>query len=240
MLNKCPKCLKDDQVQKVSAIVASGTYSTTYQVPAQGEIAGHKIYGTVQQTGTGKTELAQTLSMPTEKEWNEWKDKQLSQDEIVKEFKRLYPEPQGEKNYQLKVGCLILGFIGLGCGFLSLFAVGLNSPSDFNIGICLSCIPMSFFPLSWVVAKIIYEISNPKEHKDKFSEWSKSKVRFINEQRTATQVKASAAQRQATANFNMLYYCYRDDLVFLPEKNFAVESKEMMSMATWFRLGQMP
>jgi hypothetical protein len=63
MSNLCPKCLKDDQVQKVSAIVTSGTYSTTYQMPAQGEIAGHKIYGTVQESGTGQTLLAQQLSI---------------------------------------------------------------------------------------------------------------------------------------------------------------------------------
>src|SRR5687768_16706283 len=107
MSNLCPKCSKDDQVQKVTAIVASGTYTTTSQVPAQGEFAGHKIYGTVQQTGTGRTELAQVLSMPTEKEWGKLKEKRISLVEMNKEYERIHPKPiSKERNYNLKVGCL--------------------------------------------------------------------------------------------------------------------------------------
>jgi len=234
-MNLCPKCLKDDQVQKVSAIVTSGTITSTYQVPAQGEIAGHKVYGSVQQTGTSKTELAQILSMPSDKDWKDWKEKKISPDEMNKEYKRLHPETYGkEKNYGIKVGCMVLGFIGSVIGFLTL----VSSTGNFQEGIYLSFCCCAFFPLSLVAAKIIYEVSNSKEHKQRFTAWNKSRVQEVNAQKAAIEIKSNATQRQAVSEFSRLYYCYRDDVVFIPDTDFCVDSSEMRNMYTWEKLGQ--
>ncbi len=247
----CPKCLKDDQVQKVSAIVSSGTFTTTYNVPAQGEIAGHKVYGTVQQTGMGKTELAKILSMPTDKDWNEWKQKQISQNEISKEYMSLHPAPRAElngkeKNFGLRAGCIVLG----ACSFFTgaSYVIDVISSSDtLDIwGLIIGVFFVLLLPLSLGVAKAIFEASNPKEykekskeHKQKYAAWIKAKADYVNAQIANIQKTASDIQRQALSRFNMLYYCYRDDVIFLPETSFYVGSQEMKKISTWANLGEL-
>lgn len=236
-LNLCPNCVKDDQVQKVSAIVSSGTITSTYQVPVQGEIAGHKIYGTAPQTGTSKTQLAQVLSMPSDKEWKEWKEKQISRNEINEEYKRLHPQPYGKgKYYELKVGCLLLGLVGFLIGAMGLlFAINGGGIVSGIFG----CMFTLLFPLSWGVVAIIFELSTPKEHKEIISKWDKTRVEYVNSQIKSIEQHAINIQRQAVINFNMLYYCYRDDVVYIPNTDFCVSANDMISMTTWSKLGQL-
>jgi hypothetical protein len=232
MSNLCPKCSKDDQVQKVTAIVASGTYTTTSQVPAQGEIAGHKFYGTVQQTGTGRTELSQVLSMPTEKDWGKWKEKRTHWTEMMNEYERLHPRPVGkERNYNLRVGCLALGFIGTLFAFLALLSESRSFQDYIYLGLCYSTPLIAAIG----VAKAIYELSNPKEYKD----WDKARVEYTKTQKANLARTINDLQKQSTSKFNSLYYCFRDDVVFLPGTSFCVDSSEMKNMYTWEKLGQL-
>jgi hypothetical protein len=245
MSNLCPVCSKDDQVQKVSAIVTSGTFTTTYNVPAQGEIAGHKVYGTVQQSGMGKTDLAQALSMPSEKVWKEWKEKQIPRVQLIKayenEYERLHPQTfeKEEKNRLLKNGCLIAGTGGLVLGIL-LVTISFGGSDSTTLWSCIiGLILMGSFPLSLATAAIIYRISNPKEHREQFKAWYRAKVEYRNSHLEKLEKKVNDIQRQALSRFNLLYYCYRDDVVFLPETSFGVSSQEMKSFSTWERLGQL-
>ena len=231
MSNLCPKCSKDDQVQKVTSIVASGTYTTTSQVPAQGEVAGHKIYGTVEQTGIGRTELAQVLSTPTGKEWEKLREKRTHWTEMMNEYERLHPRPVKERNYGFRVGCLFLGSVATLYGLLAMFTES-NSFQEFA-SLFLGTIILLLASIG--VAKVIYELSNSKEYK----EWDRARNKYRISQKGNLRKTLDDIQKQSTSNFNRLYYCYRDDVVFLPGTSFCADSSEMKSMDTWINLGQL-
>lgn len=227
MSNLCPKCWKDDQVQKVSAIVTSGTYTTTYQVPAQGQIAGHTIYGTVQQTGTGRSELAQILGMPSEKDWKQWREKQPSGLEMRKEYDKLHPSPIGES--KLQMGCVILGFLGVGLGII---VIGLLQQPALGCGLML------LLPLSLGFSWLLYQIFTSKEKKQAWKAWKDDRREYLKSQEGDLTRQLDGIQRRATRQFDSLYYCYRDDVVFLPGTNYCVGSKEMSNMNAWVNLGE--
>src|SRR3989337_434927 len=230
MSNLCPICLKNDFVHKVSGILTSESY--TYKVPAQGEIVGYKVYGSVEQRG--KSDLAQALAIPTDKDWKAWKGKQFSAAEVIKEVDRLYPEnyPK-EKNYVFKIGCLILGALALplGCAIwlLSVYSPSMNWFVTIFFG---SYFVMALFPLSWVGAWMIYQVSNPKEYREKVSAIKKSRNEYYKARRTEILKKSDDIERQAITRSEMLYYCSRDDVVFLPGTSFCVNAKEMKSMSS--------
>jgi hypothetical protein len=227
MSNLCPKCWKDDQVQKVSAIVTSGTYITTYQVPAQGQIAGRTIYGTVQQTGTGQSELAQILGMPDEKDWKQWREKQPSGLEIRKEYDRLHPSPIKESKVQM--GCTILGLLGI---VLGIVVIGLLQEPTMGCGLML------LFPLSLGVSWSLYQIFTSKEKKQAWKAWKDERKEYLKSQESDLVGRLEGIQTRATSRFDKLYYCYRDDVIFLPGTNYCVSSKEMSNMNAWVNLGE--
>lgn len=230
----CPKCGKDDQMQSVSSIISSGTYTTTYQVPAQGEIAGHVIYGTVQQTGVGRTELATMLSAPSEKDWKElekrWREKP-AENFILTEYLAQHPSPgYKEKNTKLKFTFLTPGIFGfiIGLTLLCLSTGGYRSGGTIaSIGIFVLVISLIFIGIGW----IIYQTSNTKEYKQEFSDWTRNKSKF------QLQIIPSL-RRGAEANSRRLYYCSRDYMIFLPGTNFSCSASDLQSMAKWIELAR--
>lgn len=235
-------------MQKVSAIVSSGTYTTTYQVPAQGEIAGHRVYGTVSQTGVGQTHLARMLSKPSEGNWEKlakrWKDKP-TENYFLQEYLKDHPSPANkEKNARLK-GCFQrLGGLGilvamtifvLSCpvmGLLTWFGTdeqGLSEVLSIITIIIIALVVIS--PVLLGIGGLIYQVSNSREYKEEYKQWSIACRKY------ARQIIPNL-RRNVEHNFNMLYYCYRDDLVFLPGTDFSCRASDMQSMSIWLVLGQ--
>ena len=107
----CPQCHKDDMVQKVSAIVNSGTAAVQYSVPASVQVQGQTIYGSVQKEGVSSTLLAHKLTLP-------------SSDDIRRQLDRRYPLPKvrGTPFHEVIIGVgLLIGLFVLGFLFNVLF-----------------------------------------------------------------------------------------------------------------------
>jgi hypothetical protein len=194
----CPRCGSQDAVQKVSSIVSGGTYETTYEMPAQGQLGGHTVYGTVQQRGMAQTALAQKLNLdPSDKYWSQFADSYSKQAE--KAFKESQPPPM--------VGfwpraLLVVGFVIVlsGAFFIPLAFVGLG--------------------IVWLSVRI-----TPVERK----EWD-AKLASTKEQ---AKQKVPQLRNKALTRWNELYYCHRDDLVFLPNEGLSAPSSDIMRMLMW-------
>jgi len=64
----CPKCEKDDKIQKVSAIYAAGVTKTNYQQPVSVQTENGTIYGNLDKVAVNYTELAKRLAPPEKPE----------------------------------------------------------------------------------------------------------------------------------------------------------------------------
>lgn len=214
----CPRCGSQDAVQKVSSIVSGGTYETTYEVPAQGQLAGHTIYGTVQQRGMAQTALAQKLNIDrSDKAWNTFAT------ERVKQAQKTYQEERPAP----KKGCLPQVFSG--SGWLTLGLVGLSLPelcggvTGENLLVWLAAIAIGVLlgvGFLWLARKL-----TPPERKKWEADLAATRA---NTPKETAQIRAKTFSR-----WERLYYCHRDDLVFLPEEHLSAPSSGMMHMLMW-------
>ena len=222
-MNVCPKCLKDDQVQKVSAIVTSGTYTTVSQVPVQGEIAGHKIYGTAPQTGTGMTELAQRLSIDfSAKSVDEARKKVIEQDEkeFVKRYREKYPEP---KDSQITTVLSVIGLMIL-AGVALLFFVSLFNPQNGFVPAFLFCCGVGVLI---VLIPIAAKLNNPAK-----KVWTKNVREALVVRRKETSENYRQTIELARHKYSDLYYCHRDDIIFVPNETDWANSSEIMDFVS--------
>ncbi len=209
-MTTCPKCNSQDAVQKVTSIVSGGTFQTTHNVPVKSQWGGHTFYGTVSETVTEKTELARKLSKPTEKDWKKVKTGEKSL--IMQNYLKLHPEPGPEKNYTLRVFTSLIGIV-------SLPVSGLLLAGNNQLGLYV----LLLFPISLFIRKLIFEISNSQEYK----QWYKE-----------TQQLVTDLRRESETKYNMLYYCHRDDTVFLLGTDYCMSASDMGNMGAWIKLGR--
>jgi len=223
--------LKDDQVQKVSAIVTNGTYSTTYQMPAQGEIAGHKIYGTVQETGTGQTLLAQQLSI------NYLSDKELKKQlaearrralaEFNKNFKNNNPKPKISSTPTL--GCAkFVVFSIAGISLLCTLALpgsimGLSGSMYSEIEKLLSVAVVSVIGLLITGTCLVFfvflskKFNNPQAG-ERVREWNNKRFYEGNIVTQNAEKDFMKIWNTGISRYQNAYYCFRDDIIFLPNE----------------------
>jgi hypothetical protein len=208
----CPKCHSQDAVQKVSSIVAGGTYETTYQMPAQGQLAGHTIYGTVTEHGTGQTELARRLSIPTSKKgWEKFASERVRS--AGRAFEEHHPAPKSGWARTLMWMAGVCALIGL------------------LLGLPTACSPVAYQQvvplvlLLWVVAFIL-QMAGATILQARRKEWNKARNMAMIQTRSGL----IQGRSRVFSRWDRLYYCYRDDLVFLPDEDWCVPSSEMMQM----------
>jgi hypothetical protein len=206
----CPRCHSQDAVQKVSSIVAGGTYETTYQVPAQGQLAGHTIYGTVTEHGTGQTELARQLSIPrSQKEWEKLANDYATA--VGKAFTQNHPAP--------KAGCFpqALQWVGGLCFFVGVYGITTASSVWMAVGVVVfwSLLGFGLYKLGQRLA--------PAARK----EWELA----IGTAKAQARMEANPQSNgRILSRYDRLYYCYRDDIVFVPDEDRCAPSSDMMQM----------
>jgi|GEM_PF-2637366 len=209
----CPRCGSQDAVLKVSSIVSGGTYETTFEMPAQGQIGGHKFYGTVQQKGVAQTALAQKLNIPrSEKAWKALADERVKQAEVT--YRRKNPVP--------KMGCLypVVRLVGWLFILLGMLSWTLENDPKFGVPGMLATVAVGYL-LGFGLVKLA-----PTFKLSDYKAW----------ERDLAVTKAQALQEgiqlraRASARWDRLYYCHRDDLVFLPTEGLSAPSSDMMRM----------
>lgn len=156
----CPECKKDDQVQKVSAILSSGTFTSTYQVPVSVQTENGPIYGNVNRQAENSTTLAKKLALPE--------------------------KPQGMTCGMWLVIIFLLVTIPLGT------AATINDWTDSKYPTLMIIIGLGLFGV------LLYFL-----------------IKLIKRGDANTKEKIKIWERQ-TANWNKVYYCHRDDMVFYP------------------------
>lgn len=186
---RCPRCSSNDQVQKVSAIVASqtqeisgGSWETQVYVDKKGKKHTEDHY--TPYSGTQMSVLAQRLSPPEK------------------------PDAGFSTGIIIAIGFLMVAGV---CGLLGLFTIMSSSLSVAlaDASFYVLCITPTFvFGVLGILLFLVSSIS----HREK-----------------VTQVKQVEIPRweKAMRRWEQLYYCYRDDNIFIPHENVSVAVPQM-------------
>ena len=207
---KCPICNRNDRAEKVTAILRSQTQNSegmTYQTQT-----------VMVQVGKEMRQVNKQVAVPV-------KTSQMS--ELAKHL-ALPPRPQFDSTPDIKDGAshialisaiivaiiALVGFVCAGIMALSLLASSSNVVSD-SIIFFLLIGSISIIPLAVSILLFIFIV--PKQRK------SNMEKKAIAESKRLEFQKASAEQEKrwqmAVDRWNNLYYCGRDDCVFLPGAN---------------------
>ena len=234
MAYPCSKCNQVDQVQKVSAIVRSGTHTKTYDEPTKVEVGGNAVYGTVRQTRIEKTALAQTLTPPTDKDWQNWKESLARQSpDFGLQFDRMNPPPGKDQTEGFRTILVLVSLVLLVVGLLCLWI------QQIQLGIILLVI----FAIGIGANQLIFQVNSPE-----YKKWLNDRNAYVSVkekeykpiaavQKNLDDLNATSIQQKAVQRYDELYYCHRDDLVFHPSTGFSASAADMERMPAWVKLG---
>jgi len=206
---RCPRCNRNDRAEKVSAILSSQTqninsqdWRTEVYITPQGQRITRQV--PISKVTKQMSELAKRLTPPE-------KPKPLPKP-------RLIPYPNKKSNTLLIIGIILLVIsafffvITLLAGFMEFFE---------DTGMFLICLIPSFLAVAaGVVLTILGIISNAK-HK---MNYQKARFEVTRRNRNVTKQWQEASEKRmskwqkAMDRWDALYYCHRDDCVFIPEE----------------------
>jgi predicted RNA-binding Zn-ribbon protein involved in translation (DUF1610 family) len=219
---RCPKCSRNDRVEKVTAILRSHKQEVTSteqrtEVYVDQNGVQHTRTHEVPKTVTQVTGLARVL-IPPEKP-----------DPLPRP--KLRPKPQVGKPQSarsaLKIILIIIALVTiLGSCLLSLIAFGILM-EDATLDSLLCGVPALIIMLGGFALFIFGLIMKPVD-KEKLAQWQRERARIVknwqdeNQQRLADWEAANNEimdkYAAAVENWQNLYYCHRDDCVFVPGK----------------------
>ena len=206
---RCPICNRNDKAEKVTAILRSQTHS------AQG--VTYQTVTTNVNTGFGTTPVSQQVAIPV----------QTSQTSELAKFLAppVKPEPdksvivEEKSSHKSLLGALFFGLAGAGFLFLTLvvFAVYLSELENIENLITAAATVLGLFLLSLStlgLSVFLFAFTVPKERRSN----REMKSVYQEKIRQRQQYNAEADKRWTTAmdRWDQLYYCGRDDCVFLP------------------------
>jgi hypothetical protein len=212
MIINCPVCGKDDSVLKVPEII-SGT-------PAQTPVDGHTLYATGDQAGMIPAALLQKLTLPGKKDWDGLRDKwnrKPGENPILQDYLATHVAPGPEPGPIFRRFLYLMGGICLLLApFVWIFGTGLAT---------------SFFLIAGIVILLIERLIYLSLSTPEYREWDKQRARF-------SQQIIPALKRRVEENIKRVYYCHRDQLVFIPETNFKYDTAAAGDMGFWVALGR--
>jgi hypothetical protein len=196
MQNLCPLCGKDDRVQKVSAIVSSGTLTTSYEVPVRVDLGGNDFYASVPRQGSSQTALARQLAFPSDSVFKNIKDTYIA--EAKKEIPNKFPPPKynfGAVLYisrtLLTLPIVIYGAYGAIIGNLKIAGLSLL----FLVGL-------------WGLVYLVGFLVRPQYYKKWLDKY--------NLEIAKADYDAGRMDLKAFDRWDRMYYCSRDDVLFIP------------------------
>jgi len=238
---RCPKCGRNDRVEKVSAILKSHSQELTTKVKRAEEYIDPKgnrrqVIIEVPQTQVQTTGLARSFTSPGPK------PELLPKPASIPKPNSL-PKPKIKNNQTIKTVLFIFSALALIITlvfFILALIVVIPDPSTENYIGC--CSPIIFFGLigsALLIAGIAKKplkgdaaINFEKYKADKLQEWNEANLRQIEKWKSANQQIVEKWEednrlrqeswQKAMDNWNNLYYCHRDDCVFVEgDQSFA-------------------
>jgi predicted RNA-binding Zn-ribbon protein involved in translation (DUF1610 family) len=206
---RCPICNRNDKAEKVTAILRSQTHS------AQG--ITYQTVTTSVNTGFGTTPVSQQVAIPV----------QTSQMSELARFLTPPAKPEPDKSvveapnlsHKSLTGAILFGMAGAGFSLLTLviFAAYLVDWANIENFIVAAATVLGWFLLAFStlgLSVFLFAFSVPKENRAN----REKKVVYEEKVRQRKQNNDEMDKRWATAmdRWNQLYYCGRDDCVFLP------------------------
>ncbi len=214
---RCPRCNRNDRAEKVSAILSSHTQN----------IDSEELRTEVYYTPSGQR-ISRQVAVPKKMKQTSELAKKLSPPEKPKPLPkpRLKPYPNKKSNAFLIIGIILLVvsaliFTGtLLAGFMEFFE---------DTGMFLICLIPSFLAIVIGIVLTILGIVNHSRVKNKYQQaWSAvaRRNRNVTQQWQEANDKHMANWQKAMDRWEALYYCHRDDCVFIPEEGtYAALSK---------------
>ena len=218
---RCPVCNRNDKAEKVTAILRSQTHS------AQG--VAYQTVTTHVNTGFGTSPVSQQVAMPVH-------TSQMS--ELAKFLAPpVRPEPDNavlakeNPSHKSLLGAVLFGLAGAGFALctLSVFVVYLSELGHIENVIAAAATVLGLFLLTLSALGLsifLFAFTVPKERRSNRERKSDYEEKVRQRQQKSDQIE----KRWATAmdRWNQLYYCGRDDCVFLPGAHTHAPVSRMM------------
>lgn len=213
---RCPVCNRNDKAEKITAILRSQMHNSqgiTYQTRTTMVHMGNAMVPVTQQVAipiqtSQMSELAKHLASPSKPQPN--------MNIVVR---------NGPSHFALISAILtaILGIILL-LGTLVVAIGSMSSSTDALVFTLLICCPISLTPLG--VSALLFIFAVPRERKN-----NQEKEAIYANKRHEFQLQADEQLKRwnlAMDRWNKLYYCGRDDCVFLPGTNTSAPISNML------------
>jgi len=206
---RCPRCGRNDRAEKVSSIISSQTQSINSE-----ELRTEVVY-----TPDGRR-ISRQVSVPKIIKQTSELAKKLSPPEKPNPIPRprLRPNPHEKSNSLLTFG-IILTVISLIASVLLVLSIIIGVFEDPTLIICL--IAPVLIMLMGGIGLIIFGIVNGARLKDKnrkaWSAVTQHNRKVLQEWQEAND-KLMSDWQTAMDRWSALYYCHRDDCVFIPEE----------------------
>jgi hypothetical protein len=189
----CPKCNKDDSIQKLSAILATGISTGSYSGPSGGYVTvdgkSTNVSGYSHLSGSSVTELAKLVSPP---------------DSPNKPVKSMWGRVIAATIVLVTFFCVIQPFLGIIFGITAFF-LGDNFLEEYGNSPTLILGALVLFGISIVILVLAGKISTQKldksaeiKYQEALGEYSIAKPKW----------------NSAMEKWKRSYYCHRDSLVF--------------------------
>jgi predicted RNA-binding Zn-ribbon protein involved in translation (DUF1610 family) len=206
---RCPICNRNDKAEKVTAILRSQTHS------AQG--ITYQTVTTSVNTGFGSTPVSQQVAVPVQTSQMSELARFLTPPAKPEPDKSVIEEPK--PSHKSLMGAIFFGMAGAGFSLLTLviFAAYLADWANIENFIVAAATVLGWFLLALStlgMSIFLFAFTVPKENRSN----REKKAVYEEKVRQRKQENADSDKRWAIAmdRWNQLYYCGRDDCVFLP------------------------
>jgi predicted RNA-binding Zn-ribbon protein involved in translation (DUF1610 family) len=215
---RCPRCNRNDRAEKVSAIMSSQTqnidsqdWRTEVYITPTGQRASRQV--PVPKVMKQMSELAMRLTPPEKP------------NPIPKP--RLLPYPNRKSNALLIIGIILLVVSAL--MFAGTLLAGMMELFE-DTGMFLICLAPSLLAILAGIVLTVLGIINHARVKNKYQQaWSfvARRNRDITQKWKETNDKRMSGWQRAMDRWDSLYYCHRDDCVFIPEEGTYAQLAKM-------------
>ena len=206
---RCPRCNRNDRAEKVSAIMSSQTqnidsqdWRTEVYITPQGQRITRQV--PVSKIMKQMSDLAKRLTPPEKPK------------EIPKP--RLIPYPNKNSNALLTIGIILL--VVSAVIFAGILLAGIMGLFD-DTGMFLICMIPSFLTVAVGIVLTVLGIVNHSRLKNNYQQaWSAvaRRNRDMTQKWQEANQKRMSKWQKAMDRWDALYYCHRDDCVFIPEE----------------------
>jgi hypothetical protein len=220
----CPKCHQADHVEKVSSIILRGvTHTDGFSFSVTSLNPGRLMPNIIPTSyhGVQSSDLAKKLNNPP-------KPPPISNPSL--------PKPIDTDRYYrtgrdlLIISVLILGIFML-CGVFPLFQSIVKNSSKFlptMVCVCSTVVGLLFFIPLLITGFHRYNLKNNTARKNDLDQRYKKEIEIYNQKVNENAEKQRGFQK-AINNWNNLYYCYRDDCVFVPGSEKFASSEQFQN-----------